>query len=295
MMAMTTNRFLRTIDRWRFDAPLALLLAIAAAFAMVTMPAGLFGHVPVAGGLGGAGRAAAALLLAVVLGGGAYLAMRRAATPGAVADPAGDVVAEPVAPEDVPTGMPSERLMRLRRADAHPDAPPREPIIASRDLGEPFMDVGTAAPSAVHEDASADEQPWWPENEIPDEIPDAEYVEVSGDDPVADDAAIATSAADADAEAEEARPAAMAEPVEAAPADLAAPVEPAPVIPAVAPPPQAVAPERESIAAMMERLSAGLERRRRQPEHAMQAPARDMRPALRDALDELNRLAERHG
>ena len=41
-----------------------------------------------------------------------------------------------------------------------------------------------------------------------------------------------------------------------------------------------------SITAMMERLSAGLERR-------ATVPPRDPTPALRDALAELNRLAER--
>ncbi len=29
----------------------------------------------------------------------------------------------------------------LRRADAHPDAPPRAPLLATRDLGTPFLDV----------------------------------------------------------------------------------------------------------------------------------------------------------
>jgi len=46
-----------------------------------------------------------------------------------------------------------------------------------------------------------------------------------------------------------------------------------------------------SIAAMTERLAAGMERRAGRS----LSPARDMRPALRDALDELNRLAARRG
>lgn len=29
----------------------------------------------------------------------------------------------------------------LRRADAHPDAPPREPVMATRDLGTPFLEI----------------------------------------------------------------------------------------------------------------------------------------------------------
>jgi len=32
----------------------------------------------------------------------------------------------------------------LRRADAHPDAPPRRPLFAARDLGTPFLDVKAA-------------------------------------------------------------------------------------------------------------------------------------------------------
>jgi hypothetical protein len=35
----------------------------------------------------------------------------------------------------------------LRRADAHPDAPPRPPLMAARDLGTPFLEVG-APPAA---------------------------------------------------------------------------------------------------------------------------------------------------
>lgn len=31
--------------------------------------------------------------------------------------------------------------VRVRRADAHPDAPPREPLLATRDLGTPFLEV----------------------------------------------------------------------------------------------------------------------------------------------------------
>lgn len=33
----------------------------------------------------------------------------------------------------------------LRRADAHPDAPPRPPLMAARDLGTPFLEVGAGA------------------------------------------------------------------------------------------------------------------------------------------------------
>lgn len=48
--------------------------------------------------------------------------------------------ARPVEPDAVPTPV-------LRRADAHPDAPPRPPLLATRDLGTPFLEV-TARPQA---------------------------------------------------------------------------------------------------------------------------------------------------
>ncbi|WP_448663648.1 hypothetical protein ACG3SL_02940 [Sphingomonas sp. CJ20] len=36
----------------------------------------------------------------------------------------------------------------IRRADAHPDAPPRAPLMATRDLGTPFLDVRAQEPEA---------------------------------------------------------------------------------------------------------------------------------------------------
>jgi hypothetical protein len=45
---------------------------------------------------------------------------------------------EEMAPEAVPTPV-------LRRADAHPDAPPRPPLLATRDLGTPFLDIRAPA------------------------------------------------------------------------------------------------------------------------------------------------------
>ncbi|UYY59803.1 hypothetical protein [Sphingomonas sp. S2-65] len=51
--------------------------------------------------------------------------------------------------KDVDVGSPSRaaqpgatRAPVLRRADAHPDAPPRPPLMAARDLGTPFLEVG---------------------------------------------------------------------------------------------------------------------------------------------------------
>lgn len=42
--------------------------------------------------------------------------------------------------------VPARRVVRtvVRRADRHPDSPVREPVMAMRDLGTPFLDVGSA-------------------------------------------------------------------------------------------------------------------------------------------------------
>jgi hypothetical protein len=254
-----TTQILRTIDRWRFETPLSLALGASAGFVALTAPAQLMAQIPMVGDMGSAGRAIVAILLAAAVGGAGFLAMRRPAkaAPKPV-DPIDEI------PEDErPSGMPAERFARFRRADAHPDAPPREPIIASRDLGEPFMDVGGAVAPEAEPEAEGD-APWWPEPTIP----DADFVEVpeaAVPHPVTDETPVAAETPEMAAEAEPAEPAIR----EAAPAAVAAP-----------------RPGSTSISAMMERLSAGLERR-------TTAPPRDPGPALRDALAELNRLAER--
>jgi hypothetical protein len=259
-----TTQILRTIDRWRFETPLAVALAGSAAFFALTVPAALFEQVPVVGSMGTAGRAIVAVLLAAVSGGVGYVAMRRTVKPAAPVE-----VAEPIdeiPEEERPSGMPADRFRRFRRADAHPDAPPREPIIASRDLGEPFMEVGAPAgaePAAEHEDT------WWPDTSIP----EADFTEVAEE-----HVAEPVKAEDIPATAPIA---------EEAPVEAEAPAETAPV--SEAPSERPLPRTGTSISAMMERLSAGLERRAT----ADAPPARDMQPALRDALEELNRLAER--
>jgi hypothetical protein len=285
-----TTQILRTIDRWHFEAPLALALGASAGFFAWTVPAELFTQIPVAGEHGLAGRAAVAAVLAVLCAGVAYLAMRR--RPAKPAEPA--EIAEPIdeiAEEEPASGMPTERLRRFRRADAHPDAPPREPIIASRDLGEPFMDVGGFAPPAAVADAPA-EDAWWPETSIP----DGDFVEV-GDEPAAHPVeALAEETPVADAPVAE-TPIIAAEPAIAPPAEVEVAAKPAPapqpVPPETAAPAEPMMPRGSTISAMMERLSAGLERRAGSDDVAEAPPARDMRPALRDALNELNRLAVR--
>lgn len=255
-----TTQILRTIDRWRFEAPLSVGLGASAGFVALSAPAQLFHQLPVVGDMGAAGRAIVAVLLAGVAGGGGYRAMRKPAKVAAApADPLADIPEE-----ERPSGMPPERIARFRRADAHPDAPPREPIIASRDLGEPFMDVAAPPPPAVEPEAASDDQ-WWPEASIP----DADYVEIA-DEPIA-------------ANAEPAAEPEIIEEVAAEEAKLAWPLPAASEMAPIARPSGMT-----SISDMMERLSAGLERR-------APVPPRDPTPALRDALAELNRLAERRG
>ena len=43
----------------------------------------------------------------------------------------------------------------LRRADAHPDAPPRRPVFANRDLGTPFLEITADSPPPVMSVADA--------------------------------------------------------------------------------------------------------------------------------------------
>jgi hypothetical protein len=228
------TQILRTIDRWRFEAPLALALAGSAAFVMLVMPGELFGQVPVAGPLGVAGRLAVSLLLALVLGGIGYWGMRHTGRPVAKTAPVEE--AEEIPEEDLPSGMPSERLRRFRRADAHPDAPPREPIIASRDLGEPFMEVGAFAPPPL--DEPREDADWWPEETIP----HGDFVEVGEE----------TEAHAEGDTTEDAPEPTFAETAALFSSDASEPDRESP------PSPRAT---HGSITAMMDRLSAGLERR----------------------------------
>jgi hypothetical protein len=54
-------------------------------------------------------------------------------------------------------GAGDEQMPRLRRADAHPDAPARRPLSASRDLGTPFLEVHAERPVHMGVDESDDE------------------------------------------------------------------------------------------------------------------------------------------
>lgn len=77
----------------------------------------------------------------------------------------GGGAAEPVDPEQVAVPV-------LRRADAHPDAPPRPPLLATRDLGKPFLEVRAAAP--VAEDEAVDFEVIFPPRPMTPPVADAE-------------------------------------------------------------------------------------------------------------------------
>lgn len=77
--------------------------------------------------LGWTARAALMLVAALAVAVPVWIALTLLAVRRPVALPAADEVVEEAPPS-------------VRRADAHPDAPPRPPVRAARDLGTPFLD-----------------------------------------------------------------------------------------------------------------------------------------------------------
>ncbi|HEY0150155.1 MAG TPA: hypothetical protein VGB70_14285 [Allosphingosinicella sp.] len=171
--------------------------------------------------------------------------------------------------ESTEADVPPEPI-RLRRADAHPDAPPRRPL-AARDLGEP-----------IAEPAPAEELLLAPETEAPAFLVAQEPETVEAE-PV-----------EADAEPE----APLVWPPEVA-AEDAPPPEPEPPIEAreAAPEPASVEPEAEpSITKLMQRLEFGLAKKERVvlDPAAVAAPAEDaVGHRLRSAIGDLQKLAAR--
>lgn len=267
-----TKSWLKTVDAWRFERPLALLLGVAGAFMVLTIPDELLSGVPLlAGSL--PVRIVAALAFGLLIGGAGYLAMRRPA-PKSVATQVDD--APPAEEEEEGQLAAAEVSLRLRRSDRHPDAPARAPIFASRDLGAPFMEVGAFAPP--------------PEQEA---IPEGEYDELapeSGDrdELVQEDEAPIEAQADHETHPVEAL-------IESAPVEAETPAPIAAFAPEEEPAPVPARAHRASLGEMMERLSAGLEQRAGARPSSFDAPPRGREPALRDALEELNRLAARRG
>lgn len=163
----------RGVGRNALDLPVAALAALAAAFVAFALPADLLGDMVGASGLpsliaaaepplgltariaiGGAGAIATfgLVILLLRLLDRSGLDMRAAGTPEAE--------------EDAP---------KLRRRDAHPDAPGRRPISAARDLGEPAPPVRPrdAAPAWLAEADPVEAVVAEPEPElVPEPVPE---------------------------------------------------------------------------------------------------------------------------
>lgn len=161
-------------------------------------------------------------------------------------------------------------LPRIRRADAHPDAPARRPIFAGMELGVPLDEAPEEADpeQALVEDAPVEEYAPAEEDAGP-ERPLPSFI-------VAEEAA------------EEAQPEDEGEVPE--------------IMDSIAPPPSAADLEQSSISHLMQRLELGLLRRERQDwDPARIEPRQDNEPLgqlddrLRSAIDDLQRLAARGG
>ncbi|WP_299420082.1 hypothetical protein [Sphingomonas bacterium] len=192
---------------------------------------------------------------------------------------------------------PEDGVPVLRRADAHPDAPPRRPVFANRDLGTPFLDVKA--------------EPVVEEADVPAIVP--HFVVEACDVPADLDTPIAAYRTPTDAPLPDPEPAPQAPVLAPTSAQLPDP-EPAPQAPVLTPvsaprfaPHErietfglAVAPDNEpsqplpqaTIHDLLERLERGVAKR--QPEPAAEAePEREQ--TLEETLDALRALARRVG
>lgn len=158
----------------RIDVPLAAVAALAVAFIMFVMPGELLGRAVEASGLpqflsaaqpplGTKARALVAAAGAIAAFGSVFLLLRLLGAKGRSAPRRRD---EPEADTEFEAAVP-----RLRRADVHPDAPSRRPILAARELGEP----------ARREPATA---PFWRPDDFPAEPDEPEAAEA---DPVVEE------------------------------------------------------------------------------------------------------------
>ncbi|WP_157220248.1 hypothetical protein [Flavisphingomonas formosensis] len=223
-------------------------------------------------------------------------------------------------PEEFAAKTPAERIFRerepepllkdkprLRRADSHPDAPPRRPIFAQEDLGESFDTLGDSLnelrldPYELPGAAAMEPEPSTPETPV-----------IIDHEPIA-------KRWDIEQEAESLTPAETPQPaVEPAPAVAAAPkpstldVAPADFVASAVPPraekaaakPEPARTDNASIEDLVSRFEAGLARRATRSGRTMRPSATiqsipttgapdDMDDALRDALDQLRRMTSR--
>ena len=309
-MTSNTMKRARKIAKLPLDLPMAALAAASVAFVAYAMPDDLFSRGVGLTGLPSVLAAAepplgATARLAVIAAGAAgtflvvWLLLRALGRPSAKA--------RRLAEEEAAMAPP-----RLRRADAHPDAPSRRPLIAGLDLGEPFDALPHDEQYREPEEEPEALTQWEPSlpafmqvEPDPREEEEAEELELQAEEafeedepqieePVAEDR-FANSwdeapATEAYAEPEpEPEPEFTPEPV----AEYSPPAAPvaAPVVPAAAG-------EQPSIAHLMQRLERGLDRRRPGDGFPAEAALELRTPAkgrLRSALDDLQKRARRGG
>ena len=284
------------VGKGALDAPLAVLAALAVGFVIFAMPVDILGRLVEISRLPNYISALqpplgmkARLAFSLAGAGGTflftYLLLKRLGQP-----------AKPRFKKEAPAPELDEEegeMPKLRRADVHPDAPARRPILAGRDFGEPEIPDARTAPF------------WKPEPFAPppaaDEI-EAEEVafEAAPEEPLELGAAGFEMV-----EPEPAPPPPAPEPVRQPEPVAAAPVQPTPA--------PAPAYESESIVELMARLERGLAqqraRRAAEPMPVQQAPVRAYAPSsapqqifgqdgddrLRSAIENLQRIAQRAG
>ena len=126
--------FGRNLGGNAFDLPVAALAGLAAAVVAFVIPGDLLGQMVDATGLpsllaaaepplGFKARAAIGIFGALVTFGLVFLLLRR--------------LDRPAPRREEPQAASRDDVPKLRRRDVHPDAPPRRPISAARDFGEP--------------------------------------------------------------------------------------------------------------------------------------------------------------
>ena len=220
--------------------------------------------------LGFTARALFAVIVGVIAAGGSLLLLRLAER-------------KPVAKRETTEADVPPAPIRLRRADAHPDAPPRRPL-AARDLGEPSEPTALLAPPpAQPEEPREEELVLAPEAEIP-----AFLVEQEPEPAEAE--AVEAEIVEPEPETSLVWPEPSAEP--APEPEIAEAPEPEPVAEAV-PEPE----EDPSITKLMQRLEFGLARKERAAPldpTAVAAPGDDaVGHRLRSAIGDLQKLASR--
>jgi hypothetical protein len=271
-----------------FDAGLAAFAAVSAGFVAFALPEPLFSGIVEASRLPQFVAAAQP-----PLGETARFAMVGAATLLAFAAVWALMAAldrVPARPVAVPAPEPEAEAPRLRRADAHPDAPSRRPLLA-RDLGEPLELDELAEPS--------DSEPPFAEAEL---RPLPAFLVAQGPEPEPR----AEFEAEPEARAPEPEVEARPEPEPETDTQFATEpepeprrdAEPQPIAALAAQLPEAEAPSEASLAQLVNRIESGLSRKRQAlpasdplPAEAPAAEADKVGHRLRSAITDLQRIA----